>query len=115
MTSIRAIVVFVLVWALAGCSTFEVEGAGSIRPDAITGSQTVHGSLYGIQWAPLVTEKCGNDHLFRVEYHTNALLLLTAVATLGVYVPQTVEWWCVAAPDDSDEAVWDPASEMPPL
>lgn len=96
---------------LAGCATFEVEGSGSITPDAITGSETVHGSLYGIDWASRVTEKCGRDHLFRVEYHTNAVFLLASVASLGLYVPQTVEWWCSANDmDEDDEEVWDPTA-----
>jgi hypothetical protein len=94
---------------VSACTTFEIEGSGSFTPDARTGSETVHGSLYGIEWQPRTVEKCGQDTLFRVEYHTNAALLLASVATLGFYVPQTVEWWCAAASDDDeDEEVWVP-------
>ena len=93
------------------CSTFEVEGSGAIAPESITGSETVHGSLYGFRWRPFDIEKCGDDSLFRVEYHTNAGLLLASFVTLGLYVPQTVEWWCNApADDDEDEEVWDPSA-----
>ncbi|MEM6639838.1 MAG: hypothetical protein AAF610_08035 [Pseudomonadota bacterium] len=95
---------------LAGCATFEIEGDGSITPDAVTGSQTVHNSLYGFRWVPHMVEKCGGDKLFRVEVHTNAAFVLVSVATLGLYVPQTVEWWCDAPADDADEEAWDPTA-----
>ncbi len=93
-----------------GCATFEVEGSGSITPDAITGSETVHGSLYGFRWRQFNIEKCGEDSLFRVEFHTNAGLLLASIASLGLYVPQTVEWWCYTPADDEEEAIWDPSA-----
>ncbi len=113
MNTAQRIVLMFAIACLPACSTFEVEGAGSITPDAITGSETVHGSLYGIAWRPFTTEKCGSDSLFRVEYHTNAVFLLAAVATVGLYVPQTVEWWCYSpAGDDDDEEAWDPAASI---
>lgn len=94
---------------ISACSTFEVEGNGSLTPEAITGSETVHSSLYGIQWREFDIEKCGDNTLFRVEYHTNAGLLLASLVTLGLYVPQTVEWWCNSPTDDAeDEEVWNP-------
>lgn len=101
-----AFVLFVML--TPACSTFEIEGRGSITPEAITGSETVHGSLYGIQWSEFDIEKCGDNTLFRVEYHTNAGLLLASLVTLGLYVPQTVEWWCNSPDDDDDEEVWNP-------
>ncbi len=108
----KIISMFVLLFSAMGltaCSTFEIEGRGSVKPDAITGSETVHGSLYGFQWSPFAIEKCGDDNLFRVEYHTNAALLAASVLSLGLYVPQTVEWWCDAGDaDDEDEEAWDP-------
>lgn len=109
MNSIRKSGLALMLTCLSACATFELEGSGSITPNAITGSETVHGSLYGYRWRTFVVEKCGSDSLFRVEYHTNAVLLLVSVATLGLYVPQTVEWWCHApAQDDADEEVWVP-------
>ncbi len=94
---------------IQACTTFEVEGNGSITPEAITGSETVHGSLYGFHWSEFDIEKCEDNTLFRVEYHTNAGLLLTSLLTLGLYVPQTVEWWCNSPmTDDENEEVWDP-------
>ena len=36
-----------------------------------------------------------------LRYQTNAAFLLVSVLTLGIYVPQTVEWWC-CAPEEFD-------------
>ena len=98
---------------LASCAAFELEGTGAITPDAMTGSETVHGSLYGFRWRPHTVEKCGQDSLFRVEVQTNVAFLLVSVASLGLYVPQTVEWWCHAI-DVSDEEAWDPTAQLLP-
>ena len=112
MNTVSRIILILAIVCAAACSTFEVEGYGSITPEAITGSETVHGSLYGFRWRPFTVEKCGADSLFRVEYHTNAGLLLASMVTLGLYVPQTVEWWCYApSGDDEDEEVWDPSAD----
>ena len=109
MNMFRNLVILFSVICLSACTTFEIEGRGSVKPDAITGSETVHGSLYGFEWRPFAIEKCGDDNLFRVEYHTNALLLAASVLSLGLYVPQTVEWWCDAGNgEDEDEEAWDP-------
>ena len=94
-----------------GCATFELEGSGSITPDAITGSETVHGSLYGYRWREFEIEKCNTDSLFRVEFHTNVAFLLISIASLGLYVPQTVEWWCYTpATEDESEEEWVPGA-----
>lgn len=112
MNIISKVTLTLAVVCSSGCATFEVEGNGWITPDAKTGSETVHGSLYGFRWRPFNVEKCGGDSLFRVEFHTNAGLLLTSIVTLGLYVPQTVEWWCYApSNDDEDEEVWDPSTD----
>ena len=109
MTVRGGAILLMAVTMLSACSTFEVEGTGAITPDAITGSETVHGSLYGFRWKPFNPEKCGTDSLFRVEYNSNALLLAASVLSLGLYVPQTVEWWCYKpVADDTDEEVWVP-------
>lgn len=111
MKTVSKVILILAIAGVAGCATFEVEGSGSITPDVKTGSETVHGSLYGFRWRPFTVEKCGMDSLFRVEFHTNAGFLLASIVTLGVYVPQTVEWWCYApSGDDEDEEVWDPTA-----
>ncbi len=99
-----------IILMVTACSTVEIEGNGAVTPDAVTGSQTVHGSLYGFVWQPFTVEKCGDQGLFRVETHTNAGLLLVSVLSLGLYVPQTVEWWCQSPQvDDEGEEVWEPS------
>ena len=106
--AIHAAATLVLTSLVSSCTTFELEGSGSIAPHSITGSETVHSSLYGFRWSPHTIEKCGDANLFRVEYHTNAAFLLASAVTLGLYVPQTVEWWCTPPVDDADEEVLDP-------
>lgn len=111
MRCITGLVLAAVVIGTSACATIELEGSGSITPDAITGSETVHGSLYGFRWKPYQTEKCGKDSLFRVETHTNAGLILVSVLTVGLYVPQTVEWWCYSTDNEGlEEDVWDPAA-----
>ena len=69
--------------------TFSLEGDGDKTPDSKTKQETVHGSLYKIQWSnlgsePWTVEKCANNvSLKRVEFHTNAIYLIASVATLG--------------------------------
>ncbi|MFK7885407.1 MAG: hypothetical protein AB8G16_00970 [Gammaproteobacteria bacterium] len=111
MKIIQVVSLAMALTVLPACSTFEVEGNGFVTPEAMVGSETVHGSLYGIDWTQRSTEKCGADSLFRVEYHTNAAFLLASVASLGLYVPQTVQWWCYSPTEsEEDEEVWDPTA-----
>jgi len=113
MKVIYRIILIAAVASTVACATFEVEGVGSITPDAIRGSETVHGSLYGFQWRASDIEKCGDQTLFRVEVNTNVALLLASVVSLGLYVPQTVEWWCNSADTDAaDEEEWDPTAAL---
>ena len=91
---------------LSGCMTFTVEADLPKTADSITGSETVHKSLYGIEWSKQTVEKCANQQgLTRIRFHTNAVYLLASVASLGLYVPQNVTWWCGAqpVPDDPDD------------
>ena len=98
--------------ANSACMTFEVEGAGALRPESDHGSEVVHGSLYKTApWQSRAIEKCTDgSSLYRVEYYTNGLFVLASAATLGVYVPQSVEWWCQAPEaDDSEEPPLEPS------
>ena len=105
----RRISTIVLVSSLllvAGCASFEIEGAGDVDlgPDRKTESETIHGSFWGIKWKDRAISKCEKNHeLYRVEYHDNALYAIISVASLGLYVPQSVEWWCAKRPDNEDE------------
>jgi len=83
---------------LSGCMTFAVEGDGEKTANSVTGTATVHSSLYGFDWSNWLVERCVDSRaLYRVEYHTNAVYLVTSLVSLGLYAPQTVTWWC----DDS--------------
>jgi len=84
--------------ALAGCATMILEGDGQKGPGKKL--QTVHGSYYGFVWSEPKVKVCDNSHgLYRVSYHTNALYALASLASLGLYVPQTAEWWCDETPN----------------
>lgn len=95
------------------CTTFEVEGDGSLTERSVRGSETVHGSFWGIDWAERPVQKCESTGLYRVQYHTNVAYLLASVGTLGLWVPQSVEWWCStpAQEDTPDEFLLTPESE----
>jgi|GEM_PF-767887 len=84
-----------LVLALSGCMSFSVDsGTGGEQHAAATGSHgsgTVHGSYYGFKWSSWDPAKGGT--LSRVEYHSNAFYDMAALFTIGLYVPQSVEWW----------------------
>ena len=87
---------------LPSCMTFKVIGDGSKTADSCHGSETVHSSLYDFDWVDRDAKKCGEGHAIqRVQFTTNGLLLLASVLSLGLYVPQTVEWWCDAGTTDS--------------
>jgi hypothetical protein len=99
----HALVAAVLLASMAGCATFLIEGAGDRDKtvDAPKVEETVHGSFWGIEWGNPAVSKCEKNHeLYRVKVHQNALFVFASVLTLGLYVPQSVEWWCVprAAP-----------------
>lgn len=103
----------VLVAAMSGCMTFQLEGDGEKTTESVTETATLHGSLYKFTWSDWQVEACGDGRaLYRVEYHTNALYLLASVVSLGLYVPQTVTWHCddaaQAGDDDGDEEEYIP-------
>lgn len=105
-------IVFSLIFILTvpGCMTFTLEGDLPKTPDSKTRSETIHGSLYGFEWSAWVVEKCANRQgIARVRSHTNAVYLLASVASLGLYVPHNVTWWCDGAkPADDDDDVYRP-------
>ena len=104
------IVVFCMIAGISGCATMTIEGDGQKTPESTTGTHTRHGSFYEIVWAEPPVDKCENNRgLYRVRYHTNAAYALVSVVTLGLYVPQTVEWWCDGTPEQQDEEEYHPA------
>lgn len=80
---------------MSGCANIEVEGARSQTQRSQLGRATVHGSFYQFKWADWDTEVCPEGRgLRKVEFHTNVLYLLASTLSLGLYVPQSVDWWC---------------------
>lgn len=108
---IRAVLICCCILSLYGCTTMTIEGDGQKTPQSKTGTDTVHGSFYNFVWSePPPVDKCDNGRgLYRARYHTNMAYVLASVFSLGLYVPQTVEWWCDGAPaKDEDEEIYRP-------
>ena len=95
---------------VSSCATMTIEGDGVKSPQSKFGKHTVHGSYYSFVWSEPPVEKCDNDRgLYRARYHTNALYALVSLVSLGLYVPQTVEWWCDGRPKpDVEEELYHP-------
>ena len=89
----QAVLFLSLVTIITGCTSARIEGTGI--PSEKSQNKVIHGSFYGYQWCGprTITQ---NADLHRVITHTNMLYSLAAVGTLGIYVPQEIEWWTVA-------------------
>ena len=108
---LSALLVAGLASLLCSCMTFELEGDGAQDSYSKNDSETVHGSIYSFKWKKRNIEKCENGQgIYKVEFHTNAGFLLVSVLSLGLYVPQTVEWWC-QAPEAGDGPIFEGGSE----
>jgi hypothetical protein len=106
---IKSFGTLLIIAMLTGCMTFELEGDGEKTTRSPHGKEIVQGSLYGYRWREWDIEKCADGAgIYRVEYQTNALFLLAAVGSLGLYVPQGVEWWCQAPPPGPDGPLLQP-------
>jgi len=102
----RAVLISCMIVSISSCATMTIEGDGQKTAESKTGTHTVHGSFYNFVWSSPAVEKCDNGHgLYRVRYHTNAVYTWVSVISMGLYVPQTVEWWCDGTPkqDDNEE------------
>ena len=77
---------------LVGCANFPIEGSGT--PEIKTQPpDIIHGSFYGFKWKDYDIKKAHDGlGLYQVIYHTNYLYSAAAVLTLGLYVPQKLEW-----------------------
>lgn len=104
--ALRAVLICIMIVSISGCATMTIQGDGQKTPESETGTHTVHGSYYNFVWSAPPAEKCENGRgLYRVRYHTNAAYALVSVFSLGLYVPQTAEWWCdgTASPEDEGD------------
>lgn len=108
--TLRTLLLCTLIVSLAGCTTMTIEGDGQKTPASKTGTHTVHGSYYNFVWSAPAVEKCDNGHgLYRARHHTNAAYALVSLVSIGLYVPQTVEWWCdETSTEDENEDIYHP-------
>jgi hypothetical protein len=111
-TTLRTLVICCMIMSLSACATMTIEGDGRKTPESETGTHTVHGSFYGFIWSSPPAAKCENGRsLYRVRSHTNAAYVLVSVISLGLYVPQTVEWWCDSTPTpENDQEIYRPTN-----
>jgi hypothetical protein len=101
---IKAGFVWCVVLIVSGCATMTLEGDGQKTAMSKTGTHTVHGSYYNFVWSAPPVTKCENGRgLYRVNGHTNAAYALVSLVSLGLYVPQTAEWWCDGTPNPDDD------------
>jgi uncharacterized protein YceK len=100
----RTVLICLMVLGLSGCATMTIEGDGVKSPESKTGTHTVHGSYYGFAWSEPPVTKCDNGRgLYRARHHTNFAYAFVSVISVGLYVPQTVEWWCDGTPNPDDD------------
>lgn len=110
LTRFRIVLVSIAILGVSSCATMTIEGTGEKTAKSKTGTHTVHGSFYDFVWsAPPATVCEDNRNIYRARYHTNALYVLVSLVSLGLYVPQTVEWWCDGSPkQDAEEELYHP-------
>ena len=97
--TIRAALICCIMVGASGCTTMTIEGDGQKTPQSKTGTHTVHASYYGLVWSSPPVEKCDN-----------VIFAVVSIVSLGLYVPQTVEWWCDGTPkQDDNEELYRPA------
>lgn len=112
--TIRVVLICCMIFSLSGCATMTIEGDGQKTPQSKTGTHTLHGSFYSFVWSEPPVEKCDNGQgLYRARYHTNMVYVLASALSLGLYVPQTVEWWCDGTPpaQDEEEEIYHPGQQ----
>ena len=132
-SAIRVFLFCFMISTLSACATVTIEGdvpktAGpecqsnrdTIEDDAsrpagsLCGTDTVHGSYYNFVWSRPPVTRCEDGRgLARIRTHTNAAYSLAAILTLGLYVPQTISWWCDGTREDGPgEEAWEPAGNQ---
>ncbi len=108
----KLLYVLTLALVMTGCATMTIEGDGQKSAQSLTGTHIKHSSYYGFVWSEPPESKCENGQgLYRVRQHTNAAYALVSLLSLGLYVPQTAEWWCNASPDpEADGELYRPGN-----
>jgi len=105
----RRLLLLTLSFVITACSTLTLDSDVPKTPTSETGTHTKHGSFYNFIWSEPTVEKCEQGKGFaRTRHHTNAAYALVSILSLGLYVPQTVEWWCDGSTNDEDEEEYIP-------
>ena len=112
----RAVLVALCVSVSAGCYSYHVfqEGGGMAgreggnQPGTPWQGKTLHGFLYGAIRQDLPVSNCQlpSGERFGIEevkIEKNALHLIAATATLGLWVPMKVSWRCQRPPSQRHE------------
>jgi len=109
--TLRIVLFCAIISSLTACATTTIEGSGEKTTKSTSGTHTVHGSFYSFSWSEPPATKCENGrNLYRVRNHTNAVYVLASILSIGLYVPQTLEWWCDGKPvQEGEEEIYHPA------
>ena len=93
---------FVLLPVQAGCYHYRVVAP---RPDPATdyNRRTVHALFWGLAQRDVQVTDCVSNAMDEVRVNTNLAYLAVSVATLGIWVPLTVEWRCAKQPAQEGE------------
>jgi hypothetical protein len=101
---------------LTACSSFTLKSnaghEGFVEEDDWN-EETFHGSYWPFSWSGSGSGyesdgyRCKTDsgRLHSVKYQTNVGYALGAVLSLGLWVPEKVEWKCLVAEDDDSDVV----------
>lgn len=79
--------------SLSGCYHYRVAAANSAPADD-GHSATKHALVWGLLEEGTTEPNCQGNGLAEVEASTNFGFVLLSVVTLGVWVPQKLEWKC---------------------
>jgi hypothetical protein len=92
---IRCTIISVLLFVMTGCASFAIQGGGNVTAkDGLRGHETVYSSCWKeSSWNKRCMLKDSRANFVKVRYKTNFFYSLASVVTLGVFVPQDVEWW----------------------
>lgn len=92
---IRCAIVGAFLSVMTGCASFAIQGGGNVTAkDGLRGHETVYSSCWKeSSWNKRCTLKDSRADFVKVRYKTNFFYSLASVVTLGVFVPQDVEWW----------------------
>lgn len=90
----------IVIVALPSCRSMQVElEAGKNRADESV-QEMVHGSFYGYYWCEPHVLKDRKAYFGKVNVSLAPWQALVAVASIGLYVPMSTEYWLNVTPED---------------